>query len=335
METLYILGVDVSKKTLDAALTLDGKNFFESRLENTSKAIRDWFKELQKKASFSRNQLVVCMEHTGIYCQHLLDFCLKNEIKVSLESALQIKKSLGITRGKNDKVDARRIAVYALKNPEKMRFWLPQRENVQKIKALLVARERLVKVKTQLEVPLNENQEFLDPAVVKILKAQYSTTLQSLGKDIKRIEKSILQLVKDDQALESQYKLVTSVPGIGLITGLNVIVSTNEFKNITHAKRFACYSGVAPFEHTSGTSIRGKTRISKLANMKIKRLLHLAAMSAIHHSEELNHYYNRKLAEGKNKMSIVNAVRNKLITRIFSCISNKREYQKNYQNALA
>ena len=104
---------------------------------------------------------------------------------------------------------------------------------------------------------------------------------------------------------------------------------------IPEAKKFACYVGVAPFEHTSGTSVRGKTKVSKMANMTLKKLLHMAAMSAIQCNEELKVFYQRKVAEGKNKMSVINAVRNKLISRVFACIKHRRRYQKDYQHALA
>jgi len=128
--------------------------------------------------------------------------------------------------------------------------------------------------------------------------------------------------------------LVESVPGIGMVTALNVIVSTDEFQRITEAKKFACYAGVAPFEKKSGTSIKGKAQVSKLANMTVKKLLHMAAMSAIQCCEEMKVFYERKVAEGKNKMSVINAVRNKLISRIFACIKNKRTYQKDFKHAL-
>ena len=118
------------------------------------------------------------------------------------------------------------------------------------------------------------------------------------------------------------------------ITAANVIVATGEFQGIQEVKKFACYAGIAPFEHCSGSSIRGKTRVSKMANMTIKKLLHLAAMSAIQFCSEIKAFYHRKVAEGKNKMSVINAVRNKLISRVFSCVKNKRMYQKDYKHAL-
>jgi len=97
----------------------------------------------------------------------------------------------------------------------------------------------------------------------------------------------------------------------------------------------ACYAGVAPFEHRSGTSVRSRTRVSHLANKPLKSLLHMAALSAMQYNKDLQAYYERKVAEGKSKMLVINAVRNKLITRIFACIRDNRKYQENYTRKVA
>jgi transposase len=334
METIYFLGIDISKKKFDASLTIDGKNFYEIQVENLAKPIESFFRELKKQLS-SFSKLVVCLEHTGIYCQPLLDYLVKNGINVCVEPALQIKQSQGMTRGKTDRVDSKRIALYAFKNRENITFWKPQRHCIQKLKALLTTRDRLVKIKVQLEVPINECEEFIEPSIRKEMIKHCLKTLSAVQGNINRIEQAIEQLVKEDSSLNQQCKLATSVPGIGKITAWNMIVSTGEFTRITEAKKFACYAGVAPFEHSSGSSIRGRTRVSKMANMNLKRLLHLGAMSAIQSSEELKAFYQRKVAAGKNRMSVMNAVRNKLISRVFACIKSNRRYQKIYQPALA
>jgi len=333
METAYFLGIDISKKTIDTALTVNGVDFHSVRLDNDQKTIDSFFKELKRQISFSK--LIVCMEHTGIYCHPLLSILVKYKITVCVEPALQIKQSQGMTRGKNDKVDAQRIALYALRNKERLSFWKPQRQSIQQLKALLVTRDRLVKMRMQLQVPLAEATEFIDQPILQSMVKHCSGSIKALDKDIERIETAIDQLVKSDAQLSEQCSLATSVPGIGKITALNMIISTGEFTRIKEAKKFACYAGVAPFEHSSGTSFRGKTRVSKMANMTLKRLLHLAAMSAIQCCDELKAFYNRKVEAGKNKMSVINAVRNKLITRVFACITHNRKYQKIYQHQLA
>lgn len=335
METVYFLGIDISKKTFNAALTVDGVNMYETEVQNKDQPIKAYFQNLKEKFRFSPDNLIVCMEHTGIYCLSVLNYLSKSKIKVCMEPALQIKQSQGMIRGKNDQIDAQRIAQYAYKNRQELKFWRPQRVAVQKIKALLATRERLVSIKVQLEVPICESEEFIEESIRKQMIKHCQKTLKAISADIDKIEDEIATLVKEDEQLNTQMQWATSVPGVGKITALNMIISTGEFERISQSKKFACYSGVAPFKHTSGTSIRGKTRVSKLANMTMKKLLHLAAMSAIQCCAELKAFYQRKVAEGKNKMSVINAVRNKLISRVFSCIKNKRMYEKHYQHPLA
>jgi len=334
METLYFLGIDISKKNFQAALTLDGVNMHMVESDNNSSAIKTFMRRLKKQFGFSSSQLTVCMEHTGIYCGPLLDYLFKNGIKVCVEPALQIKQSQGMTRGKSDQADAKRIANYAYKNRNELRFWKPQRISIQKLKALLTIRERLVKTKGQLETPLKEMSEFVEEHIRKEVVNSCQKSIEAIEKNIVKIQEKIDQLVKEDQQLSEQVARAMSVPGVGIITSLHVIIATGEFEKIAEVKKFACYAGVAPFEHSSGSSIRGKTRVSKMANMTLKKLLHLAAISAIRHCEELKLFYERKIAAGKNKMSVINAVRNKLISRIFACIKNKRMYQKEYRHAL-
>lgn len=324
----------MSKKNFQACLTSDGNNFSEELVVNQSSPIARYFRDLRKQFGFSFSQLMVCLEHTGVYSTPLLRFLERHKIKVCMEPALQIKQSQGMVRGKSDQVDAKRIAVYAFKNRQTLQLWDPPREVIQRLRALLSVRDRLVKMRVQLSVPLEESNGFVSPSISKLMEKATMSTRKVLAKDIARIEEEIQLVVRSDQHLHAQYNQSTSVPGVGPITALNMIVSSGEFKRISDPKKFACYAGVAPFEHTSGSSVRGKTRVSKMANMSIKRLLHLAAITAVRHQGELRDYYERKVATGKNKMSVLNAVRNKLITRIFMCIKEGRCYQKEYQSVL-
>jgi transposase len=335
METVYFLGVDIAKATFDASLTIDAKAFDASHCENNGKSIKVFFQDLKKKVGLSYGQLIVCMEHTGIYCIPLLNFLVENNIKVCLESAVQIKRSQGLVRGKNDKVDAQRIATYAYKNREHLAFWKPQRLVIQKLKALLVTRDRLVASKNMLSVPIQECEEFIDKSIYKSMAKSCHRGINVLTDEIKRIEKSMEELVKEDDSLKEQVRLAKSVVGVGDIIAMNMVVSTGEFKRISEPKRFACYAGIAPFEHSSGSSVRGKTRVSKMANVSIKKLLTMGAKSAIQYDPELKAYAERKLSEGKHYFNVINAVRNKLITRVFACVKGNRLYQKNMSHALA
>ena len=169
----------------------------------------------------------------------------------------------------------------------------------------------------------------------KLMKASSLNTIKGLKKDLEILETKIMRLIKSDNQLLNQYKIVTSVDGVGPITAMNMIVVTNEFKDISEAKKFACYAGVVPFQYTSGTSVNSKAKVSKMANHQMKTLLHMAALSSIQMKGDLQNFYLRKIEEGKNKMSIINAIRNKIVLRVFACVNNNRMYQKNYEYSLA
>ena len=154
-------------------------------------------------------------------------------------------------------------------------------------------------------------------------------------KDRESIDKQINALIQADGQLRELFDLMTSIPGIGPATVTEVLVATNELKAITDPKKLACHAGVAPFEHRSGTSIRGKSKVSQHARKRLKYVFHLAAMSAIRVKGERQDYYQRKVKEGKNKMLVLNAVRNKLIHRLYAVVKRGEKYDKNYASALA
>jgi transposase len=235
-----------------------------------------------------------------------------------------------MVRGKNDKVDSARIAMYAYINRHQIRLWKAPRKVIERIAALISQRSRMIKAKKQLNTANQEQRKFLDKEIMRSLNKYTCRTVVVIDNQIKAIEKEILGLILEDEVLNRMYRIITSVNGIGFITASNILVTTNEFININNAKKYACYSGVVPFEHSSGSSVRGKTRVSQMANKNIKTLLHMAALVAIQMKGEMREYYNRKVSEGKNKMSVLNAIRNKLILRIFACVNQNREYEKNY-----
>ena len=127
--------------------------------------------------------------------------------------------------------------------------------------------------------------------------------------------------------MQRQAKLIRSVPGAGKVLCWMILAKTEGFTTITEPRKMACYSGVVPFSHQSGTSIKSRERVSTYADKALKTTLHLAAMSAIRLENDLRQYYRRKIEEGKNKMSALNAVRNKIVHRIFAVIKHQKPYQ--------
>lgn len=334
MQFSFFIGIDVSKKTLDVAVRNHEQFIFHLKVDNTAAGLDQFTAECVARG-IDLGQSLFCCEHTGLYNQCLLDVALQNNYSLWLESSLRIKRSIGLTRGKNDKVDAIRISEYAFRYVDRVVAWSPEREVLLQLKQLVALRKRLITAKNMLKVPLQEAANFNDKKLNKELEKLNRKPVEALEKQIKEVEKKIRILIKEDEILHHLFSLVTSVDGVGEVTFWEIVTTTNEFKLFTCPKKYACYAGVAPFEHASGSSIRGGTRVSPLANKQVKTLLHLAAMSAVSKQGELADYYHRKVEAGKKKMTVLNAVRNKIIHRIFACVRENRKYEKNYINALA
>lgn len=332
MQIKNFIGIDVSKSTLDICLVnSQGKVIHYQKVANNKREISKALNAFMKKSKITYLNTVFCMEYTGIYNAILSKFLQLKKAYIWMESGSQISKSLGMVRGKNDKIDSYRIATFALSNRHRIKLWQAPRQIISEISNLLTQRNRFIKAKKQLVVPVEEQKTFIDCKMLEKLNKQ---PIEALSKAIEAIEKEILKLLKSDERLNRLYKITTSVDGVGMVVAANIIATTNEFLSINEAKKYACYSGVAPFEHSSGSSIRGKTRVSHMANKKIKTLLHLAALSAIQVKGDIKNYYNRKVEEGKNKMSILNAIRNKILQRVFACVKQNRLFIKNYEPCL-
>lgn len=335
MEFTYFIGTDVSKQKLDFAVMQDKNLLFHAEIENSPKHIAAFIREQIKLPNFDLDKAVFCMEHTGIYSNHLLLCLHKMGAKVCLEAATHIKNSLGNLRGKNDRIDAIRIADYAYRNSERLRLWAPKRDVVVKLAQLSATRSRLITVKKMLTVPIREVSSFLDKKNASANAKLCKKSIGAIEKDLLEIEKTIDELIENDPELKRLNRLVTSVSGIGKVTATEMLITTNEFRDIKEAKKFACYCGVAPFTKESGM-FKGRARVSHMANKKMKTLLHLAALVALQHNKDLKTYYGRKVnEEKKNKMCVINAIRNKLILRVFACVNQDKEYEINYQKLVA
>lgn len=283
-----------------------------------------WLEEL----NISFEQTLFCMEATGLYCFPLTQFLTENEIDTWIEHAVQIKKATALDRGKNDKVDSKRIAVYATKNLDRLRLWKPIPATLQKIRHLAALRERLIETKKKLITPIKEFEDMGNNEMAKLLNKTIKNSLTAIDKDLKNTEAKIMEIINDDDNLKQLYKLVTSVVGIGFVTAINLLVYTNGFTVLKDARKLACYCGVAPFEYSSGSSIKGRTQVHFMANKKLKCNLHMASLSAVKLDADLKAYYERKVADGKSKLSVLNAVKNKLLARVIAVVNKQELYVK-------
>ena len=334
MKYSFFIGVDVSKATLDFCLVSEGKNMFHLRASNDQKGIKEFLKQCMQFSGFDVEKAVFCMEHTGIYNNPLLEFLSNSNIAAWLESSLHIKHSSGLRRGKDDKLDAEHIARYAFRNRDQVKLWKPSRQVIKQLKSLTALRTRLIIAKKNLKTALHEGKGFLDKSIQKEIKKCCDSSLKALEKDLKKADSKLDEVIKSDEELNRLFSIITSVEGIGPVTAREIIMTTNEFKTFTNPKKYACYAGVVPFPYRSGSSIRGRNKVSHVANKSVKTLLHMSALSAIRNCQEMKKYYERKIQEGKHVMSVLNAVRNKLILRIFAVVKKNQKYDKNYVHSL-
>lgn len=327
----HFIGIDVSAKELDWAISSGNVHLFHRKTDNVPEAIVQLITELKRLPKFKIAKAVFCMEHTGIYCNHVLSALKKHKAHIVVEAASHIQNSLGNVRGKTDKMDAIRIADYAYRNREHLRLWIPKRPVIQQLAQLNALRKRLQSIQHVLKIPLIQQKTFVKEGVTKQQTVLCSKTIVALEGDVSKVNEIIEKTIADDEHVAHVMKIITSVPCIGPVTALNIVLCTNEFKDFNSPKKFACYAGVAPFARESGQH-KGKARVSPVANKYMKSLLHLCAVRAKINVPEIKEFYERKLnVEKKNKMSIMNAIRYKLLLRVFACVNQDRYYEKTYQ----
>jgi len=319
MQNQTIIGIDVSSATLDICVTNSD--------EQHSLVIDNDVKTINKFFSAYKECLIIGMENTGRYNWALYEALKESVHKIFVISPLHLKKSMGLVRGKSDKIDAIRIAAFVKKNHTELPQWKPSSPAIQKLKILLTERNSRIKSRRQL---LKQQYDYakmkhlgLDKYLLKLNQQQ----LLLVDKQISLIENDIDTIIQTDANMQHQAELMRSIPGVGKVLCWMMLAKTESFQTITEPRKMACYSGVVPFANQSGTSLHGRHSVSPYGDKEIKTTLHLAAMSAIRLKNDLREYYLRKVANGKNKMSVLNAVRNKIIHRIFAVIKNQIPYQ--------
>jgi len=329
---INVLGIDLSKLTFDVGVIVNGlkDNIRYRKFKKTQDGLQEFLDWLKQLGVSLNEQTLVCMEFTGLYNRMVLNFLEKTGIVIWVEMAAHIKQSLGLQRNKSDKFDAKRIAMFAWRNQDGVRMWSSVDKDSQKVKDMLAQRERLVDTKKRLLVPLEEMiQEGFGEEAEQLKKYQRPVITQ-LDNSIDKIERAIKDVINNNEKLKSKSELVQSVKGVGLVICWYIIAFTNGFEHLKSGKSLACYCGVVPFENTSGTSVRSKARVSHIANKKLKSLMHMGALCAVKYDDELKAYYERKVAEGKNKMSVLNAVKNKLLLRVAAVLRENRKFEENY-----
>lgn len=319
-----IVGIDVSKSTIDVCI-LSGENY---KIKNEVRSIKSFFSKIKKQQECA---LIVGMENTGYYNWPCYQVFLELNITVFIISPFHLKRSLGLMRGKNDRIDAQRIAKFINLHKVELNPSILPRKEIRSLQALFAQRNRLIETIKRISVPAAELAFIAEKEIWKGIVQSNEKLISNIKKQVLEIEQRMMDLINGDSSLKIQFKHLTSVQGVGKVLAWAMLIKTNEFKSMNNPRKLACYAGVVPFDFQSGTSINKRPRVSVMADKALKKLLHMAAMRAIQLTGDLKNYFNRKVAEGKNKMCVLNAVRNKIVARICAVVNKQKNYQINLQ----
>ena len=317
----FFVGVDVSKNTLDFAV-YGGKDHI--RVSNNS----DGFKHLVAFLKSLGIALADCwfvLEYTGGYEYRFLQFCVTKKVRYCRISGLEIKRSLGLQRGKNDKVDAMRIAVYGHEKQNRLKPDSACNSAVERLKQLLRQRSNFVKARKADEHRASEIQEMYGLKDSDPMLKRYRQSAAHNAKMAAQTENDIIDLMNAHEALKKNYTLLTSICGIGPVNAWTMIAYTSNFERFEDARKFGAYCGVVPYEQSSGV-FRGKHRVSHLCNHEVKAGLHMAARASVQHDPEMRAYYDRRKIMGKHHMGIMNEIMFKLVLRMFAVVKKQEKY---------
>ena len=317
----HFIGCDVSRATLDVAIYERGKDyrmFQHIQVPNTLEgfqAMRKWLSTFGIKIQDS----VIAMEHTGLYSMELAEWCHKKKITFVFLHPLDVKNAGARGRNKNDKADSQFIADYVYTMREKLSPSTPESPTIKRLRMLRNERQIVVRSRTAY---LNFIKTMTDITAANRVKK----TIEQLNAQIKGIEAQIKSIIESEEDLLKNYNLLTSIPGIGMINAVMTIIATANFTRFQTARQYAKYSCVSPLTNQSGTSVRSGNHVSKAGHNEIKAILTEGARSAIHCDANLKAYYERKRAEGKPHGCVLNAVKFKLICRMFAVIKRQSPY---------
>lgn len=323
-----ILGVDVSKLTLDISCA---QRKLHLKINNNSKGFRE-LKNWCKTNGIVLTETMVVMEYTGGYEYRFIQFCESLTIAYCRISGLEIKRSMGIIRGKSDKVDSYRIGQYGEEKIKRLTPSKPLDHNILLLKQLLCFRKRLVRENAGLITTVKERKHIYEVNTKDVLIHIAREKIKANNRHILKIEQEITELIKASNKLHQNYHILRSIKGIGPINAWMTLAYTENFTCFTDARKYAVYVGVIPFDNSSGTSLKGKMRVSYLANRELKQELNQAAKAAIAHDREIRDYAERKL-KNKHYKLVLNNVKFKLILRMFSLVKRGEMFVDNYQKA--
>ena len=337
MKKIFI-GIDFSKEKFDATvIKAEGvmecaqrqHEVFDNKVSGFRRLLR-WVKSVVDEQDSSL--WLFCGENTGGYSKALCNFLYGSGYDMWLENALSIKRSSALQRVKSDKADSGVIAEYAMRNYDQMRLYKPLGKNLERLREVFLYRHNLVKLKVSMTLRKGEKKLTQEKSDISRFMAMSSKHLISeFNKKIAECDKRIQQIIDEDEELQRNFEIITSVPGVGTQNAVCLMVYTDNFSRFGYdSRKLACYYGVAPFGRQSGTSVNTPPHVSPFANKLIKSLLTQSALASIRFCTQMAIYNHRLLEAGKKKPVAINNVKNKLLHVIMAMVRKGEKYNPDY-----
>lgn len=315
-----ILGVDVSKLDLSISLLID-KKYYQTKVDNNQLGFNTLIKWLQKHEV---TKVDACMEATGNYGKSFADFLYNynHEVSVINPACINAFAKSKLSRHKTDKVDGMIIAEYASKND--LPPYVPKSKALQELQGLYRCAQNLKERYAQTQNYL-ENKEHLSKAAC----SSYNNLAKYIMKELKDIELEIDNLLTDNASLKQQADNIQTIPGIGKITAVAILAESPDLESFSNARQLAAYAGLTPKHKTSGTSVRGKTSISKIGSANLRKALYFPAIVAKTHNPLFKKFTQKLSSKGKPAKVIIVAIMRKLLHIVFGVIKNNTQFNPN------
>lgn len=312
-------GIDISKDVYDV---MDSEGEFR-QFENTPKGFKKFMKHLDCKSH-------CVMEATGYYHYRLASFLSSNNIKVSVENPLSVKRfiQMKLSKIKTDKSDAKMICLYA--QQAELKIWKSATQHQSECLQIARLLDQYTKQSTALKNKIHGEIVLGNPS--QTVKRSLKRSLRNLQKEQLGLEQKLSNLVLHDHR-ELLARLQT-IPGMGRKTSIMLIVMTDGFTKFDNAAQLCSFCGITPVIRQSGTSVNGRSRISKIGNRKLRNLLFLCSFTACQHNKACNDIYQRIVDKGKSKKLALIAVSNKLLKQAFAIANSGLNYDSKYSSRL-
>ena len=320
--SVSVLGIDIAKQKFDVALLVDGKTKHKA-CKNSAEGFETLMLWLEKQGI---QKVHACLEATGNYGEDLAIYLHEAGHIVSIVNPARIKGfgQSELIRTKTDKIDAALIARFCLAmKPEP---WIPPTPAIRTLRALVRRADSLIDMRSQEKNRISTAHE----SVIPLIKEH----IAYLDQEIERIRKQIAQLIEQNPELKQKRDLLDSIPGLGKVTIPAILAEFDDGK-FNHVREAVAFIGLAPKENLSGTSIKGRPRLCKIGNARLRKALYMPALVSIQCNPVMIAFYNRLKEKGKNGKVIVCAIMRKLVHIIFAILKSGKKYDPNYKPAFA